>query len=542
MTKFLSFIKTTLACVAFSGVAFSASAAEDVNLGVLEPGVTYEFPQYSSVYGEYTPSVTGPVKIIYTCSPLTLCTSKTISDESKVDYTHSYSEMGQIASYQELKGGETYYLLGYTMDAGSFVIQEGSTELKLVSVSPDLSEGEYFSVSSNYVIDLAFNAPVNVGNVFLIVGDERESINATPSNSYLTCYVANAIMDFYNRGMLKKGDVMTLRVMNVTDAFDENNKYNGNGRLEVDFVMNSKPAQLVEVTNANVGFLENPFNSYYLTGNEAATISFIFDEELSTTNEPVATITYGNSDNLEVGVYNENVPGVNEGNTAEFNFSGKLRRPIDMLPASTPETQPDYLGIVFYDIYSADGQRVYTGMQTNPTGFSMSFKLNVIQYTIASDFTPGRDATLEPGTQMEIWVMNGAFISSNGIKISYISNGQAASVVIPMSEVIVEEDPVAQEDLIYTFTVPDINVDPDTKVTISFDDVECADGLDHSGDLSAEFGYHTTGVEGIISDSCDTVTVYNYAGIRLMNKVSRNELSKLPQGLYIVNGKKLKIK
>lgn len=540
MTNFLSLLKTTLACVAVSGVALAANA-EEVNLGVLEPGVTYEIPQYAQVYGEFVPSMTGPVKFIYSGTPLTLYSAADHSESSLVPFEHAYLTTGQMNTYQ-LTAGETYYLFSpLSMDNTTLVIQEGTTEIELVQVTPDLKDGELFSVSTNYVIDLAFNTPVTVGNALLIAGDERVRITAKVENSYLTCQVADAIMDFYNRGVLKKGDTMTLRVMNVTDAYDENNLYNGNGRLEVSFVMNAKPAQLVEVKNATLGFIDNPFDTYYLHNNDAAVISFVFDEELSTSEEPFATITYGNSDNLEVGVYYEDVKGKNEGNTAEFNFSGKLRRPIDMLPASTPETQEDYLGISFYDIYSANGQRVYTGTQSNPTGFSMSFKINLVQYTIAADYTPGRGAMLEPGSKMEIWVMNGAYISTEGIRISYISDGQPASVVIPMSEVTVEEDPVSPDDLIYTFTIPAINVDPDTKVTISFVDVECGDGLDHSGDLSAEFGYDTAGVDVIEGDFYDVVTVYNVAGVRIMDKASRNELSKLPKGLYIVNGKKMVI-
>ncbi len=541
MTRTLSLIRTALACVAFSGVALAANA-EVVDLGVLEPGVTYEYPQYATVYGEFTPSITGAVKFIYSTSALTLYSSKDYSEESLVPFEHAYVATGKMHTYQ-LTEGETYYLYSpNTMDASTLVILEGKQEIELLGVSPDLTDGEMFSVSSDYIIDLSFNTPVSVGNVLLLAGDEKARINATSSNTYLTCYVADAIMDFYTRGVLKKGDTMTLRVMNVTDAYDDANKYNGNGRLEVDFVVNAKPAQLIDVKNAVLNYIDNPFNSYYITGDQAATISFIFDEELSTSQEPVATVTYGNPDNLDVGIYSENVPGVNEGNTAKFDFSGKLRRPIDMLPASTAETQPDYLGINFYNIYSVDGQRVFTGAQTNPTGFSMSFKLNVIQYTIAADYTPGRGATLEPGTKMEIWVMNGGFISSTGIALSYISNGERTTTIIPMADVTVEEDPVAPQDLIYTFIIPNINVDPDTKVTISFADVECADGLDHSGDLTAEFGFQTSGIESIIGEKSDVVTVYNAAGFCVMNKVSRNELSKLPKGLYIVNGKKTVIK
>ncbi|MBD5356453.1 MAG: T9SS type A sorting domain-containing protein [Bacteroides sp.] len=546
MAQSLSFIKSTLTCVALSGIAFAGNAKtadETVNFGTMEPGVTYEYPRYVAVYGEYTPSVTGPVRLLSSTTRIQLYTSKDFSDETCLSSTHAYVSGGRLESYKELEAGVTYYVYSpFTQEKGTVTIYEGVTELELLSVSPKLEEGEMFSVSSNYTIELGFNAPVTVGNVLLLAGDERARISGTLEESYLVCNVADAIIDFYDRGVLKEGDVMTLRVTNITDALDQTNKYGDNGRLELDFVMAAKPAQLVEVINADITTIDGPFNTYYLEGSEESVISLVFDEELSSEKIPNAYIIYGDSDNLDVGIYEEYVPGVNEGNTASFDFSGKLRRPIDMLPNSDSNTQPEYINIIFQDIYSADGQRAYTGRRTNPTGFSMSFKVNLLQYTIAADFTPGRGATLEPGSTMEIWVMNGAFISSTGISFTYLYNDEPTTTIVPMSEVIIEEDPIADTDLIYTFKVPDLPIEPGTKVTVSFADVDCADGIDHASDVTAEFNYGTSGVETISNTNDDTVTVYDIAGVRVLENASRNDLSKLSKGLYIVNGKKMVIK
>lgn len=51
------------------------------------------------------------------------------------------------------------------------------------------------------------------------------------------------------------------------------------------------------------------------------------------------------------------------------------------------------------------------------------------------------------------------------------------------------------------------------------------------------FGVTPAGVETIVADS-DDYKVYNLQGVNVMNTKDKNELNKLPQGIYIVNGKK----
>ena len=77
MAQSLSFIKSTLTCVALSGIAFAGNAKtadETVNFGTMEPGVTYEYPRYVAVYGEYTPSVTGTVRLLSSTTRIQLYT------------------------------------------------------------------------------------------------------------------------------------------------------------------------------------------------------------------------------------------------------------------------------------------------------------------------------------------------------------------------------------------------------------------------------------------------------------------------------------
>lgn len=57
------------------------------------------------------------------------------------------------------------------------------------------------------------------------------------------------------------------------------------------------------------------------------------------------------------------------------------------------------------------------------------------------------------------------------------------------------------------------------------------------GKTSNEVLFDTDGVDSIGSDSDDTFTVYNLQGILIIDSGTRADLMKLPEGVYIINGK-----
>ncbi len=540
MARFLSCFKGSLVIAAFAATSLTAQAADPCDLGVLVPGETYTFPQYTSVSGEYTPTTTGPVKILYSGNPLQVYTSADHDEASIVDGSYSYVDGKQLMSYSELLAGQTYYLYSsFTMMESTLTITEGVAPLEVISVSPSLGEGEYFSASKNYTVTVGFNAPITVGNSLLVAGEQEFRVSNRASGPYVTCDVASVIMDLYHNGSANKGDVVTLRLVNVADNSDSSNIYGENGQVDVDFVLAAKPAELLSVTNADMTNAENPFLSYYKKGDERGIFTFEFDSPVSADNA-VARLTYGSPDSEDLTIYMEELTGVADGNTVSFDFTGKLRRPIDMLPGSTADTQPSALSIAFISMYSEDGQWVYTGNSTNPSGFALSFAISTLQYTIAADFTPGRGSNLEAGKEMEIWVMNGIYMETSGVRFDYMSAGNPSSVTVLVSDITVEKD--GTTDMLYTFKIPEMNADAGSVVTLTFTDLEFADGVDHSNELTAEFVGSTSGVADVETDGNNVVTVYNSTGVCVLNKADRSTLNSLPKGLYVVNGKKVMIK
>lgn len=542
--------KTIAVCAAFSGGIVAAQAATH-DMGVLVPGETYSFPGYSTVIGQYTPSVTGPVKVEFSTSPIALYSDAAHDEASHVYATHSYGNNGQIMSYEKLEAGHTYYFYStFTMNAGTMIIHEGTSELKLMGTKPSFDDptdptyfGGRFTVSDNYSITVRFNFPVKVGNVILLAPDQsvRDFVNAVPTGTSVQCDVASTIMQFYRQGAIKEGDEVTLRMLQVTDASDANNKYGDNGRVEIKFPVAAKPAELVKIVGAQTGS-NNTLNSYYFPEDEAGVIQFVFDTPISTEKKATASIQYGDTDNLEVGVYTETIEGNAEGETVSFDFTGRLRRPIDMLPLSTPETQPKQMYISFGNLFTADGQRVFTNSVTNPSGYGLGFTINTLQYNVAADFTPARGGALVFGQPMEIWVMNGNRIKYDAIRFEYTSGGEAAYIDITPDKVTEAQDPYSADAMTYTFDIPAMACDPGTPVTVRMIGVTCADGLDHSNDIFGDFSQASDGVDVITPEGAENFDVYDIAGVRVLTKATRDALGNLAPGLYVVNGKKMYIK
>lgn len=525
-----------------------AAVAETVDLGPLSPEVTYEIPEFKEVIATFTPSVTGPVKFLWSANPLTLYSGSEHSESQIVDGSHSYTQNGQLMSYSSLEAGHTYYIYSaMTIMKGTLIIREGDTELELLYTYPSLDPeaynyyGGHFSVSKNYRIGLDFNYPVTVGNCLIIAGDERVRVTPVVSNALVSFDVNDVIMGLYRDGFIKEGDTMTLRLLQVKDALNPDNKYGGNGRLELEFVMAAKPAELIETKGYSAKVSDNPLMSYYLEGDPDAMMQLVFDRDIDAAEVPVAQISYGNPDNLDLGIYHEYIDGVVDGSVVSFDFSGKLRRRIDMIPGADVSLLPYTFFVSYANIFTSDSQMAYTGMISNPTGFTASYLINELQYTVAADFLPARGSVLSPGDSMEIWVMNGSKIVFDNISIDYVENGAAKTVEVAKSDIeaIVDPDSLGGEDMLFNFTLPEFTADNGSALTIYMAGLRCADGLDHSADVRGNFYAGSNAVGAIAADDAAPADVFDVAGNRVLRDASRADINALEKGIYIFKGRKI---
>lgn len=537
--------RVSLFCVSAFAVAASAVTANAAvnDLGTMVPGVTYSYPGYQEVTGEYTPSVTGPVKLLFTGNPIPLYNTVAHEDEDEVYGEHSFTgDGGQMVTYASLEGGKTYgFWSGFTMMAGSVTILEGATDISIKYTNPGTENT--FSVSNNYTIDVVFNIPVSVGTAYVIANGQSKRVSNSVYGGTVSANVYEAVMSLYNDGTLKEGDDLVLRLMQVADKNDKDNVYGTNGKCEITFKVAAKPAELTATVGYNRSSSANPLLSYYLPGDEAGVMKLIFDKDLDLTKNPIAKLQYGNPDNLELGIYQETISGIVDGNIVSFDFTNKLRRTNDMLPGADASQLPSAMYVAYTNIYTPDGQQAYTGMQSNPNSFSASYSIQNLLYTIAADFTPMRGTALKPGANVEIWVMNGAYLEFDNIRIDYVEGGQPATVIIPMEDVTVSQDADSSTglDMLYNFKAPEFAADPDSEIKMYLNNVKCSDGLDHTADVVGNFKSATSGLETIDATAVSG-DVYDITGKLVLRNATRSQLNSLDKGIYIFNGKKIAIK
>lgn len=535
------------ACV-FAAATPARADYEVFDMGTLVPETVYEFPAFKNVMGQYTPSVSGSVKFDYDCSPLELFTSPTHEETTEVHGTHSYGGRGQIMSYPNLEAGKTYYLFyPGPLNGGTLVIHEGEVKIEFVDSDPSTNpESPYYyggklSLATTYRIYVDFNLPVTCGNVFLVTEDgTREQVSVTSGSTSISCEVAQPLVNLYKEGLVKGGDTLTLRILQIKDASNPDVKYGTSGKLEIPFVLADMPGQLASTGGFLMNYDRNVLDSYYFPGDPHAVFSLNFDRELSADHTPTASITYGDADNIELGVYTESFEGRVQGKTAYFDFSGVLRRPADMLPGSTPEQQPSVIFISFANFFTTDNQRVFTGTMANPYSYGISASLNTLQFNIAADFSPVRGSALVPGSPLEVWVMNGANIRFDGVAFEYVEDGVAGSIVVPFENVTATPDELSEEDMVFTLTVPEFRADADSDIIVRFTNLVCSDGLDHADDVMASFKAALSGIQSV--DAEESFDVFNIAGVRVLSNASRADLNSLPKGVYIAGGRKIILK
>lgn len=537
--------RVSLFCVSAFAVAASAVTVDAAvnDLGNMVPGVTYSYPGYQEVIGMYTPATTGPVKLLFTGNPVPLYSTPNHEEDEELQGEHSFTgDGGQIVTYASLEGGKTYcFWSHFTWMDGSVTIMENDTDLAIKYTSP--STEQTFYASTNYTIDVVFNMPVTVGTTYVIANGQSKRVPNSVYGGTVSADVYEQVMALYKEGNLKEGDELMLRIMQVADKSNSENKYGANGKCEIIFKVADKPAELVSTIGYNRTSGANPLLSYYLPGDEKGIMKLVFDRELDPAKRPMAKMQYGNPDNLDLGIYQETIYGTVDGNTASFDFTGKLRRTMDMLPGADASQLPSGMYVAFSNMYTPDGQQAYTGMQSNPNSFSASFSIQNLLYTIAADFTPMRGTALKPGANVEIWVMNGSYLEFDDICIDYVEGGQAKTLTIPMTDITVAKDPDSSTglDMLYTFKAPQFEADSDSEIKMYLHNVKCADGLDHSADVTGTYKSANTGLEAIDAAAVNG-DVYDITGKLVLRNATRSQLNSLDKGIYIFNGKKIAIK
>lgn len=505
-------------------LAAYANAAETLDWGELQPDVTYKYDQMIPVMGTFTPTASGSIRCYSSGSQI----SPYMEPEhqtpigSENDYYGANGE--KVRVYQVAEGQTIYFYNAMPLDGGTFRIATDKESVELVNAYPDAGD-QLMSLSTNYNATLSFSIPVKCTKCTLAVNGESEELTPTVSNSYITINWFNTIRQWYREGKIKKDDIMTLTITGIRDSSDSSNRPDfgdGAGKLVLKYKMAGKPAELVWESGTPTSGASD-FLTYYLPGSNDGIVSLTFSENLDPKCHPTAEITYGDRDNIELGMYIEYPPVTVEGKTVSVNLQGVSRFPEDMIPGLAAQK---YIELRITGIKSTDGQYVLTGYAASPYSFGFAYNLKSVVYSIAADWVPAAGSLLNSGEEMEMWVLNGQMIIFDSVDFSYMKNGVATIVSVPYSDLKASVD--SDNDMLYNFVSPAIDADADTDITVSLGGLICADGLDHSSDIFVRYKAASAAVDTIQSVGEDQI-FYDLTGRRVLSPSN---------GIYIRNGKK----
>lgn len=504
------------------------NAANVVDWGALEPNVVYDYDAMVPVMGTFTPSETGVIRCYSTGSQIAPYIEP--SHDTPIEPTQSYygASGEKVRVYPVTAGTPLYFYNSFPLDAGSFRIVVGNEQVELVDVTP-AANGTPVSLSTNYSATLSFSIPVKYTKCTLSVNGYSTELTATVSNSYITINWFNTLLNWYNEKKIQAGDILTLTLTGIRDANNASNRPdfgNGVGKVVLNFTMAAKPAELVWESGTPTSGMSD-FLTYYLPDSDQGLVKLVFSEDIDPKCHPVAELTYGDIDNIELGMYIEKVPVSIEGKTVTVDLRGVTRFPEDMIPG-LPDQK--FIDLRIVGIKSVDGQYVLTGYAASPYSFGYTYNLKSLVYSIAADWVPAAGSTLTGGEEMEIWVLNGQNIKFESVDFSYVKDGQAAKVSVPYSDLKATVD--SDDAMLYHLTAPTIDADADTDITVSFGGLLCADGLDHTTDIFVRYKAASAAVDGISAEEGDN---------KYFDLMGR-QVSAPAKGIYICNGKKVIVK
>lgn len=522
-------LKYFLTCSLVCAAATSLDAANTIDYGEMEPDKQYEYEAGSVISGQYTPTESGVMRCYSTGDEITPFKDAEHTEEY-FSTSNYYGSDGEKVRIYTITAGETIYFHNmYTLDTGTFRFSVGKEKLELKSILP-APGNNLLSISTNYDLTLGFSIPVKYTKCTLAVNDVSVELSPAVNNAYIVINWFRTLRDWYNSGKIQEGDELTVTLTGVRDITDSSNRVDrgdGLGKVILKYKIAAKPLELVNQTGTpQSGAVD--FLSYYLPNGSEGVVSLIFNGDIDPNCHPEVELTYGDIDNIEAGIYTErNIPVNIKGNVLSVDLRGKKRLPEDMV-SGLPAQKDIVLRIS--RIKGKDGQYVVTGYSSSPYSFSFSYNFKTVVYSLAADWMPVAESMLTAGEPMEIWVLNGDKIQFDSVDFSYVKDGVPTKVSIPYSSLKVSQD--GTDAMLYNFDAPALDADPDSEITVTFGNMECADGLDHTTDIFVRYKAATAAVEGIQVDPSDNV-YYDLTGRRVASP---------SKGIYILNGEKIMIK
>ena len=442
---------------------------------------------------------------------------------SQPNYDQVYLDNGEGFTLNVEKGKTYYLFLGFSMSEGTFKMSMSKDNtIKFVKAFP--ADQSVFDLSEGGLVSVQFNKPVSIGSAMISCNQTLTEVEYTLQSENIVFDLKNRIYDLMKNGNLKAGDQFGLVLDGVHAEGDEKAILGEDGTLVLTYTLAEIPVSL----DSTIHVENNPFLSYWMENDSTGILTLVFDGELQSSKEResagVAVISCGDLEAGVGGYYQEEVPYTVNGKELTLNLTNKLRRHSDMLSAEMPI---EIITIKVKDIRGANGKLAYFPGKGGLGSYTFDMPYKEVKADPSSEFTPGDGSQLTDVEAIEIWVSDYKTIQHDGVLFTFGKD----SVVVKDFDIKADAD--FEDAYILNVKVPAEVKAASGEVTVSFLNLKCIDGLDHSQDLTVTYA-QATGIQDILSDQ-------NPAGIYQLNgvKVEGKTLRQLPNGLYIVNGRKI---
>ena len=564
------FLRSTL-CALLATAALTVSATDftriykDVSFGTS--------PSDAATYWMYTADETETLTMLALQTNTGSYIPRPFSDESLEEAISI--DAGYVGGYYQYQlnvvSGETYYfkLLATWTDSAYYVLQSeaGGADNTLQVTSTTPTEGSTLSLTGTgnvtFYCNLAFTcdslASMRSGSMVC----STLEVNIISSTCSAQTSFKDVLMEWLQAGEVQPGDDIAFTFTGIASAANPDSLLGSDGSLTLSYVVPSMPTQLVEE------HVPETFLSYWLPDDEDGLLRLVFDDAIS---YATAYLTYGERESEEDYYYETFTPQIDD-NVLTVDFTDCLRNPSSLLASGTLY---ESVYIKVGSVLDANGNAVYSDDQGSVGSFSYSLPYSDISQNFATEWLPADGKDISSESTCELYISTSGVVLFDAFLFTYQSVDADASAITDGTLSIGSDAFVyADEDdgAVYTFSFPD-EVKAGYNVVLTLDGVQYVDGIysdERTAMLTVTYNPATdedlaellsesedaddseqdtgesedtddseTGLSTLTDDENNAaIIVYTLTGQAVRTRA--NTLEGLPQGLYIVGGRKVLI-
>lgn len=478
---------------------------------------------FSDYVGQFTAPKDGVLVVSSSSSGSFMSPYSDATYNTPINYDISMTQNGVSYELAVTAGTVYYFHANFCMNDATITLSMGErAQLTLLDVVPQ--NGSTYSLSGNGLISLSFNKYVKIGSACIVVGETTSPLVTNAYGANVSIDAKATVHSLLTDGTLTPGQSFSVQLKNVTTQ-DGSLCYGTDGTLTINYVCGDRPIQL----SSSQILADSTFLSYWAQGDEGACITLTFDGELQPTEgreqEAVAIISYGDLDTGDY--YQEKQPYTVKGNTLIADFSGKFRRPKDMVASAT---KYDNINVKIAAVRDTKGNYAYNASSASLGAFSFNFPYVEVKADIITDFYPTSGSSLKGVNEIEFWITDYEMLHHDGPAF-LINDGEKTDTIV--ATYTVAPDSEYEGAYLLIVEVHEKVKQSRHDVVLTLLNVQCADGVDHTADLTARYTPATTdGIQQLPTNATQNGKIYDLHG----RPVSNGQLHK---GVYVVDSKKI---